>query len=303
MRPRPRLLVRWNLLVVAVLVAATSAACSSAGPAPDAAPAEDTSVAPVYATAGGVTTVAYRTVDGVDPDLTSLDVHMPAGACAAPVVMWVHGGGYQKGDTANAVDDKVVLFGEHGWLLVSVSYRLTDPGSPTSAGFPDHADDVATAVRGCTRDIAGLGGDPARIALLGHSAGADIVANVATDPDHLARSGLGLDALALRRSARHRGVRQGRGGRRGPRRRADQWQLALGNEPDYLERTSATRLIEPGIGIPPMIGVVRGSPQRQQIETGFLAALDAAGIASTTIDARSLSHEEVNRRIGAPGDT
>ena len=51
-----------------------------------------------------------------------------------------------------------------------------------------------------------------------------------------------------------------------------------------------------------MIGVVRGTPQRQRIETDFLARLNAAGIAATTIDARSLSHQQVNTQIGAPGD-
>ena len=40
----------------------------------------------------------------------------------------------------------------------------------------------------------------------------------------------------------------------------DQWRLALGDNPDYLTATSATNLIKPDIGIPPMIGVVRGPP-------------------------------------------
>jgi hypothetical protein len=62
-------------------------------------------------------------------------------------------------------------------------------------------------------------------------------------------------------------------------------------------------VIEPGIGIPPMIGVVRGSPQRQQIENAFLDTLAANGIEATMIDARSLTHAAVNANIGAPDDT
>ena len=58
-----------------------------------------------------------------------------------------------------------------------------------------------------------------------------------------------------------------------------------------------------GIGIPPMIGVVRGTPRRQAIEMQFLARLRAAGIGVTTIDARALTHQQVNTHIGAPGDT
>ncbi len=52
-----------------------------------------------------------------------------------------------------------------------------------------------------------------------------------------------------------------------------------------------------------MIGVVRGTPERHQIETAFLDALQAAGIAATTIDASGLSHNQVNSQIGRPGDT
>jgi hypothetical protein len=52
-----------------------------------------------------------------------------------------------------------------------------------------------------------------------------------------------------------------------------------------------------------MIGVVRGTPQRQQIETTFLSTLAANGIDTTTIDARALTHAEVNANIGQLGDT
>ena len=46
--------------------------------------------------------VGTRAIAGVDPDLLSVDVHAPASApCNAPVVMWVHGGGYTNGDKAN----------------------------------------------------------------------------------------------------------------------------------------------------------------------------------------------------------
>jgi hypothetical protein len=51
-----------------------------------------------------------------------------------------------------------------------------------------------------------------------------------------------------------------------------------------------------------MIGVVRGTPQRQQIETTFLSTLAANGIDATTIDARTLTHAEVNANIGKASD-
>lgn len=51
-----------------------------------------------------------------------------------------------------------------------------------------------------------------------------------------------------------------------------------------------------------MIGVTRGTTQRQQIETAFLAALTSAGIEAVTIDASSLTHGEVSTQIGAAND-
>jgi len=254
-------------------------------------------------TAGLPTTVAYKTVPGTAANLTSLDIHAPAGACAAPVLMWVHGGGYRTGDKKNQMDDKVRLFNGRGWIVVSVNYRLTVATDPATARFPDHYDDVADAIAWVHRTIGDYGGDPARIAVLGHSAGADIVSNVVTNPAYLQRQGLPLSTVRCAGPLDTEGFDKVAAGTDDPDGEQDQWQVALGNNPDYRTQTSATTLVRPGIGIPEMIGVFRGTLRRQQIETAFLDAVRAAGIAATTIDARSLTHGEVNSRIGASGDT
>ena len=252
----------------------------------------------------GLTTVAYRTVPGFDTDLTSLDIHVPASAgCDAPVVMWVHGGGYRTGDKANGMRNKVQLFNDAGWILVSVNYRLTVPGQDASAQFPDHYDDVAAAIAWVHDHIDSYGGDPTRIALLGHSAGADIVANVVTEPIYLDAVGLGLSSVRCAGPLDTEGFDKTAANATDPDGEREHWKAALGNNPDYATATSATLLIEPDIGIPPMIGVVRGTPMRQQIETEFLATLVANGIEAVTIDARSLTHGGVNANIGTPGDT
>jgi arylformamidase len=249
------------------------------------------------------TTVPYKALAGVDVNLTSLDVHAPADVCGAPVVVWVHGGAYRTGDKANQMGAKVRLFNDRGWILVSVNYRLTRPGQPSSAQYPDHYDDVAAALAWVHNNIAGYGGDASRIALLGHSAGADIVSNVVTNPTYLQQNGLALDAVRCAGPLDTEGFDKRVAGADDPDGERQQWQVALGNNPDYLAETSATNLIKPGIGIPPMIGVVRGTQRRQQIEMTFLDTLTAVGIAATTIDARSLTHGQVNSRIGASGDS
>jgi acetyl esterase/lipase len=248
-------------------------------------------------------TVAYASFPAVDPDLTSLDVHTRPEACGWPVAVWVHGGGYRTGDKANQMADKVRLAGEQGWVLVSVNYRLTDPGSPTAAVYPDHFTDVAAALGWVHESIGRYGGDPSRIAVLGHSAGADIVANVVTDPRYLAAEGLELADVVCAGPLDTEGFDKVAAGAGDPDGEQLQWKTALGNQPDYLTSTSATRLIRPDIGIPPMIGVVRGTERRQEIERAFLETLEANGIEATEIDARSLTHNEVNSRIGEPGDT
>ena len=252
------------------------------------------------ATPGMPTTVAYRSLPGVPAGALSLDVHAPARACRAPVVMWVHGGGYHQGDKANQMRDKVALFNARGWILVSINYRLTVQGDASSAHFPDHYDDVAAAVAWVHRTIARYGGDPSRTALLGHSAGADIVANVADNPRYLKAQGLTPGVLDCAGPLDTQGfdkVATGSGDE------SIAWIDALGNDPTFRTDTSANRFLRPTSDVPDTIGVVRGTPLRQRIEKSYLAKVAATGARTVTIDARTLSHAGVNTSIGATDDT
>jgi acetyl esterase/lipase len=243
--------------------------------------------------------VAYERIPGVRADLTSLDVHTTKATCDAPVVVWVHGGGYAVGDKSRNMADKARLARELGWVLVSVNYRLTRPGAARPAQYPDHYEDVAAALAWVRDDIADYGGDPRRIALLGHSAGADIVANLITEPRYLDDVGLAPSNLVCAGPLDTEGFDKVAAGEV----EQPQWQRALGNLPDYRTATSATHLARADAGIPPVIGVVRGNAARRAIETAFLARLDELGVPTTTIDARTLTHGQVNTRIGARGDT
>jgi acetyl esterase/lipase len=306
-RRRPLIALAAATVVAALVAVGALAACDPGSP-----PATTTTSRPATttttttSTAGGcarpglATTVAYRTIAGVDPNALSLDIAAPKGACRAPVVLWVHGGAYQIGDKANQVAAKRALFNGKGWIFVSINYRLTTPGSPTSARFPDHYEDVAAAVAWVHRSIGAYGGDPDRLALLGHSAGADIVANVADQPRYLAAVGLtprSIDCVGpLDTEGFDKVTSVGDG-------ESVQWETALGNNPDYLTETSATRFITGDDSLPPTIGVVRGAPDRRAIEQAYLAKVASTGARTVTIDAAGLSHEDVNTRIGAPGDT
>lgn len=289
-------------VTLAVVSAVGAAACGSGGS--HAAGTSTTSGSTSTAAAGGChaphrpATVAYRRVPGSPANSTSLDIHPPTTGCDHPVVIWVHGGGYQIGDKRNAITDKVRWANDHDWVLVSVNYRLTKSGDPGSAHYPDHFEDVAASIAWVHTNIASYGGDPDRLALMGHSAGADIVANVLVDPTYLHDHGLPLQAISCGAPLDTEGFDKVRAAPSAQ----PQWKAALGNLPDYRTRTSATRNVRSGIGIPLMIGVVRGSPRRRAIEHDFLQTLRDHAIDATEIEARSLTHQQVNRSIGAPGD-
>jgi acetyl esterase/lipase len=139
--------------------------------------------------------VAYD-LDGSRPALARLgrlDVYRPAAARRRDrrgVVVYVHGGGWAIGDKSR-VGAKAEFFTNAGFLFVSVNYRLSPRppalGDPARVRFPDHPRDVGEAVAWLHRNAARYGGDGRRIALTGHSAGAHLVALVATDRSYLRR--------------------------------------------------------------------------------------------------------------------
>lgn len=99
-----------------------------------------------------------------------LDVFAPHGASNAPVVVFFHGGGFKEGHPSHYgfFGEKFV---EQGALFVSAGYRL-EP----DCEYPDCAADGASALRWVIENIATYGGNPRNLYLVGHSAGAMIVA-------------------------------------------------------------------------------------------------------------------------------
>jgi acetyl esterase/lipase len=140
-------------------------------------------------------------VAGGNP-LQRLDIYRPSPAPAspAPVVVWVHGGGWSVGDKSNRIPDKARLFTDAGYVFVSVNYRLSpnppDIADPGRIRFPVHPHDVTSALKWLGAGIPSRGGDPSRILLVGHSAGAQIVSLLGADGRFLRDRG--VDPLAIR---------------------------------------------------------------------------------------------------------
>ena len=109
-----------------------------------------------------------------------LDVYAPAGATGAPVVVSIHGGALREGDKAKEAFVGHLL-ARAGFVAVVINYRLS-PG----VTHPAHVEDAAHAVAWARTHAAEYGGDPRKLFVIGHSAGAYLAALLALDPRYLA---------------------------------------------------------------------------------------------------------------------
>ena len=117
-------------------------------------------------------------------DRQKLDVMSPAKGKGRPVVVFLHGGGWIRGDKRIYQYIQRRFAGE-GVVTVSANYRL----SP-EAVFPAFINDGAEAVAWTNHNIDKHGGDPERIYLMGHSAGAHTVAMLGLNEAYLEKAGV-----------------------------------------------------------------------------------------------------------------
>jgi acetyl esterase/lipase len=126
-------------------------------------------------------------------DRNLLDIFAPDNVTSArPVLIFVHGGAFVGGNkrttpTSPFYDNIMLWAARNGFVGVNVTYRLA-PLAPWPAG----TEDIATAVKWITDKIGERGGNPARIYLMGHSAGAVHVANYVSHPEFHKVKGSGL---------------------------------------------------------------------------------------------------------------
>jgi acetyl esterase/lipase len=121
-----------------------------------------------------------------------VDIFTPeSGAAGRPVLMFVHGGGYTRGNKrppGSAFYDNIMVFAaRHGMVGVNVEYRLAP-----EFRWPAGVEDMGAAVRFVNDRIADYGGDPARVFLMGHSAGAGHVAAYVSHPQFHGPKGHGI---------------------------------------------------------------------------------------------------------------
>ena len=114
-----------------------------------------------------------------------LDIYSPTGAQNAPVIIYLHGGGFVRGDKG-MVGNIGTWFARHGVVGITMNYRYAP-----EIQWPAGAQDVAAALDWLVANIAAHGGAPDRIVVAGNSAGAMHVADyVFHEAHHLANDGV-----------------------------------------------------------------------------------------------------------------
>lgn len=231
------------------------------------------------------------------PTLDVYGTERPGGP-TRPVVLFVHGGGWRRGDKAH-VGEKPATFVSRGYLFASVGYRLDAVVTPLEQGA-----DVAAAVAWLHEHAGQHGGDGDTIFLIGHSAGAHLAALVGTDERLLARHGLEpamLGGIVLLDGAGYDVPRQMAEARL-PRLR-QLYRDAFGDDPQDQREASPLTHVVPGKRYPPFLifHVGRRGDSRGQAES-LADRIRSAGGQATTVHEPEKTHLTLNRELGTAGD-
>jgi len=220
-----------------------------------------------------------------------MDVYLPAQAAGAPVIFMVHGGAWRLGDKGaqGVVANKVARWVSKGFILVSANYRLLPNTAPL-----EQAQDIANALAIAQDKSTSWGGDPAKFILMGHSAGAHIVALLSASPDMALKVGakrwLGavlLDSAALDvmkiMEAKH----------------ARFYDKAFGDDPAYWKAASPFNTIT--LSATPILAVC------STLRTDSCSQADRFVNKAMLFNVRAnvleqdLSHREINQQLGIEG--
>ena len=238
------------------------------------------------------------------PDLgaqsPALDIYTHSEFSKAPVLIFVHGGGWAIGNK-RSVNSKPRHFSENGFVFVSLDYRIVP-----DVGVADQLGDIDAALGWIHENVAGFGGDPNNLHLFGHSAGAHLVTMAAVAPlpvaDGLIKSGALRSVISNDTRAYDipRIAAVSRGGRL-PRLYAN----VFGKDIDNWKNLSPIHRLVPGKKYPAFLVLYSGQGNgavRAEFAKDFSAALRNLGSTVSVINGSAYSHLEINRRIGSDSE-
>lgn len=282
--------------------------------------------------------IIYQKIPDIDPNLVSLDIYVPkydsnssekyvevfvdnktpnlnlkhinstmsSSQGMMPVMIWVHGGGWRAGDKSNQLQYKIPYFIKQDWVFVSVNYRLSPyelPENPEDLDFnriqyPIHNQDVSMAIAWVHDHIEEFGGNPNNISLIGHSAGAGIVASIGTNETFLNEHELTLSDLqhVICLDTAAYDIRQ----------RCETGLMlylnAFGTNPLIWDAASPMNNIDANESLPSFFVVVQGTQKRINQSMKFVDKIENTGAMTEIIVTLTYDHSEINRAIGHPED-
>jgi acetyl esterase/lipase len=229
----------------------------------------------------------------------TLDVYAPADAKNLPVVVWIHGGGWRRGDKS-AIRGKPELFNSRGMVLVSINYRFVP-----EVTIQQQTGDVAKAIRWVHDHAKEYGGDGSSIFVMGHSAGAHLAALVCTDDKYLKAEGLTLEVLkgcVPVDVSMYDAAKQVKLLTETAPLRAKVFTDAFGDEASQKE-LSPTLHVAGGKHIPPFLVLCCANrPETVAQSEAFAKALRDAGVAAIVHAAVGKDHGSINSELGTADD-
>lgn len=239
-----------------------------------------------------VTGATHETLSYGGAPAQTIEVYAPPHPDHAPIIVMVHGGGWRIGDknSPGVVDNKLKHWLPQGFIVVSVDYRMLP-----EAQVDVQARDVAQALAYVQAHAADWGGDAGRLILMGHSAGAHLVALLSSDPALVTAQGgrpwagtVVLDSAAL-------DVAHVMGQKHMPL-----YDDAFGSDPAYWATVSPSAQLKAD-AVPMMLVCALKRPDDSCGQAqAFAAQLNAIG-QDAPVSQQDLTHMEVNKNVGLPG--
>ena len=226
----------------------------------------------------------------------TLDVYAPAEGEGHPIVFWIHGGGWQRGDKTE-VQMKPQAFVDKGFVFVSTNYRFVP-----NVTIKEMAGDIAKAIGWVHSHANDYGGDPNSIFVMGHSAGAQLAALVCTDNSYLKFEGLTLamikgcvpvDGDTYDVPLQIATVEQ---------RRKEIYRQKFGDEGSQTDLSPVTHAAADK-NIPPFLILhVANHPETKGQSQRLAKALEEAGVSAEAYPAEGKDHGTINADLGLPDD-
>jgi arylformamidase len=220
-----------------------------------------------------------------------MDVYLPQQTKGAPVIFMVHGGAWRWGDKSatNVIQNKVKHWVPKGFIFISVNYRLFPKARPL-----EQVQDIASALTTAQNMATSWGGNKEKFIIMGHSAGAHLVALLTASPDIAFKSGakpwLGtvlLDSAAFDMvkimEAKH----------------AHLYDLVFGKDDAYWRAASPLHILSKN-AIPFVAVCSTHHVDSCPWATEFVVKAGSLKVQASVLE-QDLSHKDINQKLGLEG--